>query len=258
MKTFLIIKGILFSLSFMLPGTVSNLQAQEMKPSETEDWSYKPRVVSPSKNANPPSDAIVLFQKKTDITKWIHADGSPVKWQVKGKTFRIVKDAADIQTKQKFGSMQLHMEWKTPDPKEDEGTNHGNSGIFFMGLYELQIYESYQYQTKLYYNGVAGSIYKQYAPLVNACLPAKTWQTFDVVFEAPVFNDDKTLRRPAYITVFHNGVLIQNHTELKGPTQYAGMPQYKYHDTKLPLVLQEHDSRVSFRNIWIRELKEED
>lgn len=259
MKTFLIIKySWLFLLSFMFPGAIAYLQAQEIKPSATEDWSYKPSVISPSKNASPPSDAIGLFQKKNDIIKWNHADGSPVKWQVKGKTFRIVKDATDIQTKQKFGSIQLHVEWRTPDPKEDESTNRGNSGVFFMGLYELQIYESYQYQTKLYYNGVAGSIYKQYAPLVNACLPAKTWQIFDVVFEAPVFNEDKTLRRPAYIIVFHNGVLIQNHAELKGPTQYAGLPQYQYHENKLPLVLQEHDSRVSFRNIWVRELGEED
>jgi hypothetical protein len=258
MKTSLFIKYFwLVSLNFILSGATSYLQAQEMKPSATEDWSHKPRVVSPSTNENPPSDAIVLFQEKNDITKWSHADGSPVKWQVKGKTFRIVKDATDIHTKQKFGSIQLHVEWKTPDPKEDESTNRGNSGIFFMGLYELQIYESYQYQTKLYYNGVAGSIYKQHAPLVNACLPPKTWQTFDVVFEAPVFNEDKTLGRPAYITVFHNGVLIQNHIALKGPTQYAGLPQYHYHENKLPLVLQEHDSRVSFRNIWVRELEEE-
>jgi hypothetical protein len=246
---------ILLLLFTVLAGS-TYLHAQEIKPSATEDWSHKPPVVSTSRNADPPSDAIVLFQKKNDITKWMHADGSPVKWQVKGKTFRIVKDATDIHTKQKFGSVQLHMEWKTPDPKEDESTNRGNSGIFFMGLYELQIYESFQYQTKLYYNGVAGSIYKQHAPLVNACLPAQTWQTFDVVFEAPLFNEDKTLNRPAYITVFHNGVLIHNHTELKGPTRYAGLPQYQYHDTKLPLVLQEHDSRVSFRNIWVRALGE--
>jgi hypothetical protein len=248
----------LFLLSFVILSGISYSHGQEIKPSATEDWCYKPPVISPPKKAKAPSDAIVLFQEKKDITKWAHADGSPIKWQVKGKTFRIVKDATDIQTKQKFGSIQLHVEWKTPDPKEDESTNRGNSGIFFMGLYELQIYESYQYQTKLYYNGVAGSIYKQYAPLVNACLPAQTWQTFDVIFEAPVFNEDKTLIRPAYVTVFHNGVLIQNHVELKGTTRYAGYPEYQYHENKLPLVLQEHDSRVSFRNIWVRELEEMD
>ena len=231
--------------------------AQEIKPSVTEDWSHKPPIVSPSKKTNVPSDAIVLFQEKKDITKWEHGDSAPVKWQVKGKTLRIVKDATDIRTKQKFGSVQLHIEWRTPDQKEDESTSRGNSGILFMGLYELQIYESYQYQTKLYYNGIAGSIYKQYAPLVNASLPAQTWQTFDVVFEAPVFNENKTLDRPAYVTVFYNGVLIHNHVELKGPTRYTGYPEYQYHENKLPLTLQEHDSRVSFRNIWVRELNVE-
>ena len=228
--------------------------AQEIEPSVTEDWSRKPPIVAPSQKTNAPSDAIILFQNKKDLAQWIHADGSPIKWEVNGKTLRIAKDATDIQTKRKFGSVQLHIEWRTPDPKEDESTSRGNSGILFMGLYELQIYESYQYRSKLYYNGIAGSIYKQYAPLVNACLPPQTWQTFDVIFEAPVFNEDETLDRPAYVTVFHNGVLIQNHAELKGPTQYAGYPQYKYHESKLPLVLQEHDSRVSFRNIWVREL----
>jgi hypothetical protein len=154
--------------------------------------------------------------------------------------------------------MQLHLEWRTPDPAEDKSTSRGNSGVFFMGLYELQIYESYHYETKLYYNGIAGSIYKQHAPLVNACLPPQTWQTYDVVFIAPVFNADKTLKSPAYITVFHNGVLIHHNVALKGPMTYAGYPKYEYHETRLPLMLQEHDSRVAFRNIWVRELGEVD
>ena len=228
--------------------------AQDIKPSATEDWSHQPPVVSPPLKGNVPSDAIVLFRQKEDLKNWEHIDGAAVKWQVRGKTLRIVKDAGDIRTKQKFGRIQLHIEWKTPDPKEDESTDRGNSGIYFMGLYELQIYESYQYQTRLYYNGIAGSIYKQQAPMVNACLPAQTWQVFDVIFDPPVFENDKTLASPAYITVFHNGVLIHDHVALKGPTIYAGYPQYAYHDEKLPLLLQEHDSRVSFRNIWLREL----
>jgi hypothetical protein len=244
---------LLLSILILLSGILYS-QAQEIKPSATEDWSYQPPVVVPAKKPKAPSDAVILFQQKQDLAKWEHAGGAPVKWQVRGKTLRIVKDAGDIQTRQKFGRVQLHVEWKTPDLKEDESTNRGNSGIYFMGLYELQIYESYRYQTRLYYNGMAGSIYKQHTPLANACLPAQTWQTFDVIFDPPVFNDDQSLRSPAAITVFHNGILIHDHAVLKGPTVYAGYPHYEYHPGKLPLVLQEHDSRVSFRNIWLREL----
>ena len=230
------------------------LHAQEVKPQATEDWSFKPPIVAPAKKGHPPSDALVLFSSEKDLGKWEHPDSSAVKWKVKGHTLTIVPKAKDIRTKQAFGNMQLHIEWKTPDPKEDRSNNRGKSGVLFMGLYELQIYESYQYNTRIYYNGQAGSVYKQYAPLVNACLPPQTWQTYDVVFEAPVFNPDRSLKTPAYITVFHNGVLILHHAAIKGPMVYAGYPKYEYHAAKLPLVLQEHNSRVSFRNIWVREL----
>lgn len=227
---------------------------EKMKPSATEDWQHKPALVTPGVNGGAPSDAIVLFNGKADVIKWRGVDTTAFGWEAKGKTLRIRKNGKDIETRQSFGSIQLHIEWRTPAPKEDAGTSRGNSGIFFMGLYELQIYESYAYATTLYYNGIAGSVYKQYAPLVNACLPPHTWQTYDVVFEAPVFNEAEQLVQPAYITVFHNGVLIQNHVALKGPMTYAGIPQYKAHAAKLPLRLQEHDSRVEFRNIWVREL----
>lgn len=234
--------------------TAVTMFGQEIKPEATEEWSNKPPVVTPGKAGAPPSDAVVLFSGKQDMDKWECIDGGPVKWDVKDDVLQIVKKASDIQTKQKFGSLQLHLEWRTPAPSEDKSTSRGNSGVFLMGLYELQIYESYQYETRLYYNGIAGSIYKQYAPLVNACLPPQTWQVFDVIFEAPVFKEDKTLKTPAYITVLHNGVLIQNHVAIKGPMIYAGYPAYQFHENKLPLRLQEHDSRVSFRNIWVREL----
>ncbi len=215
----------------------------------------KPPVVMPAKKGHPPSDAIVLFTGAKNLSQWEHLDSSAVKWQVKGRQLTIVPKTTDIRTKRSFGSMQLHIEWKTPDPATDHGANNsGNSGVFFMGLYELQIYESYQYDTRIYYNGQAGSIYKQYTPLANASLPPQTWQTFDVVFEAPVFNTDHSLKTPAYMTVFHNGILIHHHVAIKGPMVYAGYPKYKYHADKLPLVLQEHGSRVSFRNIWVREL----
>ncbi|CAG5068969.1 hypothetical protein DYBT9623_01702 [Dyadobacter sp. CECT 9623] len=223
-------------------------------PSATEDWSIKPPLVTPGQLEAPPSDAIVLLGSDDDAGKWQHADGSAIKWKVGNGEMTIVPKATDIETKQKFGSIQLHLEWKTPDPAQDKGMNRGNSGVLLMGLYELQIYESYQYLTKIYYNGQAGSIYKQHAPLVNVANAPQTWQTYDIVFEAPVFNPDKTLKTPAYMTVFHNNVLILNHVELSGPMVYQGYPEYKYHESKLPLRLQEHGSRVSFRNIWVREL----
>lgn len=243
----------LFLIYLLLAGAAATAQ-EKMKPSATEDWEHKPPLVAPGLQGGPPSDAIVLFAGKADIAKWRTVDTTAFGWEVRGKTLRIRKNGKDIETVRPFGSMQLHIEWRTPRPKEDASTSRGNSGVFFMGLYELQIYESYQYATKLYYNGIAGSVYKQYAPLVNACLPPHTWQTYDVVFEAPVFNEAKALVKPAFITVFHNGVLVQNHVALKGPMKYAGIPEYIYHEEKLPLRLQEHDSRVEFRNIWVREL----
>lgn len=239
---------------FFLLLFVTGLKAQEIKPSATEDWSNKPPIVAPGKKAAAPSDARILFANKNDINKWQAEDGTPVAWEVKKKELRIVKKGKSIQTKDSLGSMQLHIEWKTPNPKEDKSTSRGNSGILFMGLYELQIYESYNYHTQLYYNGMGGSVYKQYTPLANAALPPETWQTYEVIFEAPQFNSDSSLKQPAYITVFQNGVLIQNHVALKGPMIYAGYPKYSYHAARLPLRLQEHDSRVSFRNIWVREL----
>jgi hypothetical protein len=231
------------------------VNAQEVKPEITEDWSVKPPVVAPAKGINkPPSDGIVLFSGKKDLDLWQREDGSAAGWTAAGDSLIIVKKAGNIMTKQKFGSIQLHIEWKTPDPKEDKGNSRGNSGVLFMGLYELQIYESYQYNTNIYFNGQAGSIYKQFSPLVNASAPPQVWQSFDVVFVAPAFNADKTLKSPAFITVFHNGILIHHHVALKGPMIYAGYPEYQFHEARLPLMLQEHDSRVSFRNIWVREL----
>lgn len=249
-KIQLTLMGLVFTMT-------SYAQNQQTLPpaSATEDWSVKPPLVTPGDTyATPPSDAIVLYRDKKDIVKWEHPDGSPAKWEAHDNELTIVRKATDLQTKQKFGNVQLHLEWKTPDPAEDKSNNRGNSGVFLMGLYELQIYESYNYDTRIYYNGQAGSIYKQHPPLVNASTKPQTWQTYDVVFTAPIFNEDKTLKSPAYITVFHNNVLIINHAEIKGPMVYQGYPKYDYHESILPLRLQEHNSRVSFRNIWVREL----
>ena len=232
------------------------MQGQEIKPNQTEDWRSKPDVVTPAKKCNiPPSDAIILYAGKADAGKWEQADGQPLKWDVT-KSLTTVKSTGYVKTKQAFGDIQLHIEWKTPKKIDGDGQGRGNSGIFLMGLYELQVLDSYNNET--YYNGQAGSLYKQYSPLVNASQKPGKWQTYDILFTAPRFSEDKILLTPAYITVLHNGILIQNHVELQGPTIYRGIPGYKYHEAKLPLQLQDHGNPISFRNIWVRELKEQD
>ncbi len=226
-----------------------NLYAQ--KPEETEDWSRKPAIVTPGKNNLPPSDAVILYSGKQDIEKWQEANGKPARWFA-ADSITVAEKTGSIQTKKGFGDCQLHVEWRTPSEVKGSGQGRGNSGIFLMNKYELQVLDSWENET--YYNGQAGSVYKQYIPLVNACTPPGTWQTYDVIFTAPRFNADSTLKSPAYMTVIQNGVLIQNHVELKGPTEYIGKPVYKYHDAKMPLGLQNHGNPVAYRNIWIREL----
>ncbi len=233
----------------LLSSLFITLQAQ--KPEETEDWSRKPEVVTPGKGTLPPSDAIVLYANANDVSKWESIDGAPTKW-ITDENLTTVPKAGIIKTKQAFGSVQLHIEWKTPKKVVGDGQGRGNSGIFLMGLYELQVLDSYENET--YYNGQAGSIYKQHIPLVNACLPPGTWQSYDIIFTAPSFKEDGSLESPAYITVLQNGVLIQNHVAIWGPTEYIGKAVYKAHPEKLPLSLQDHGNPVSYRNIWIREL----
>ena len=233
----------------LLFSCATNLWGQ--KPEETEDWSRKPLIVTPGKNNMPPSDAIILYKASQDINNWAEANGSPARWQA-DDSLTIVSRTRDIQTKMPFGDVQLHIEWRSPSEVKGSGQGRGNSGIYFMGKYEVQVLDSYDNET--YYNGQAGSIYKQHIPLVNASTGPGTWQTYDIVFSAPKFNEDSTLNKPCYMTVFHNGVLIQNHVELKGPTEYIGKPVYKFHESKLPMMLQNHGNPVSYRNIWIREL----
>ena len=233
------------------------------KPQDTEVWEPVPKVVTPgSTDAAPPSDAIVLFDGK-DLSEWVSAqDGSPAKWIVADGILTVNKapGVGNIQTKRTFRNYQLHIEWKIPENITGTDQARGNSGVFLASLgpgdagYELQVLDSYN--NKTYVNGQAGSIYKQGIPLVNPNRKPGEWQSYDVVWTAPTFNDDGSLKTPAYVTVFFNGVLVQNHFELKGQTLYIGQPFYKKYDTA-PIKLQAHGDRsepISFRNIWVREL----
>ncbi len=243
MKRFCIIISIILFISLQN-------KAQKSKPKDTEDWSQKPEIVTVEEGTIP-SDAIVLFNGK-DLSEWQGKDGE-VKWKVSKKSMTIVKGTGGIFTKKKFGDIQLHIEWRSPKKVDGKGQGRGNSGVYLQNRYEVQVLDSYQNET--YYNGQAGSIYKQYIPLVNASRKPGKWQTYDIIFIAPRFNADNSLKTAGRITVIHNGVLIQHNVELKGPTVFNGKPEYKFHPEKEPIMLQNHTNPVSYRNIWVRELK---
>ncbi len=235
----------------MLMAAVISLNAQQMKPEETEDWSKQPAIVNTSRPGQPPSDAVILYRGPQDAVNWVHNNLESIKW-IADSALTVARNTGDIRTVKSFGDCQLHIEWRTPSEVSGTGQGRGNSGVFLMGKYELQVLDSYNNET--YYNGQAGSMYKQFIPLVNASRKPGEWQSYDVIFMAPRFNPEGQVVSPAYITVFHNGVLILNNARLRGPTEYIGIPVYKAHADKLPLSLQDHGNPVSFRNIWIREL----
>jgi hypothetical protein len=224
--------------------------AFSQKPEDTEVWEPVPPVVNTMGAV--PDDATVLFSAATGLKHWVNANGQDAEWTVNGDHFTVKPGTGTIASRESFGSIQLHIEWRSPDQVESSGQGRGNSGVFLMGLYEVQVLDSYDNRT--YSNGQAGSLYKQHIPLANATRPPGEWQSYDIFFTAPEFNSDGSLKSPAYVTVVHNGVLIQNHVELKGPTEYIGEPSYEAHDPERPLVLQDHGNLVSFRNIWVRKL----
>lgn len=199
----------------------------------------------------PPSDAIVLFDGK-DLSKWKGANGTEAKWKINGDGSMTVNGTGSISTKQEFGDCQLHVEWASPTEIKGEGQGRGNSGVYIQGRYEVQVLDSYT--NKTYFHGQAGGLYKQYAPLVNASKPPGEWQTYDIIFHAPRFNESGKVEKPATITVLHNGVLIQDHVEMLGTSSHTGYPKYEKHPLKQSLSLQDHHNPVKYRNIWIREL----
>jgi len=234
------------------------------KPQDTEVWEPVPKVVTPGAvDSAPPSDAIVLFDGK-NLNEWVNtSDKAPANWFVHDGILTVNKGpaATNIETRRSFHNYQLHIEWRIPENVSGTDQLRGNSGVFLASTgggddgYELQILDSYN--NKTYVNGQAGSIYKQGIPLVNPARKPGEWQTYDVIWMAPVFNADGSLQTPAYATVFFNGVLVQNHFELKGQTLFIGKPSYKKFDSA-PVKLQAHpdpSEPVSFRNIWLRELK---
>lgn len=232
-----------------------SVDAQDRKggdPKLSEYWTPEAKKVTPGKTqADAPSDAIVLFNGE-DASAWTDAKGGSAKWTVANGAMTVLAGQGTIKTKQKFGDCQLHIEWRTPTEIKGEGQGRGNSGIFFMEKYELQVLDSYV--SKTYVNGQAGSIYKQLPPMVNATRAPGEWQTYDVIFTAPRFYENGLVKTQATITLLHNGVLIQNHFTLSGSTQYIGLASYEKHGEKESISLQDHGNPVSYRNIWIREL----
>jgi 3-keto-disaccharide hydrolase len=226
-------------------------------------WSYnaafqipepktEPKIIDPGDATRAPSDAIVLFDGK-DLSNWVTANGgAPAKWDLKDGAMVVVRGTGAIKTKQEFDDVQLHIEWATPAEVVGEGQGRGNSGVFLQGRYEVQLLDSYN--NKTYFHGQAGSIYKQYPPLVNACRKPGEWQSYDIIYHAPIFGDDGRVKKKATITALHNGVLIQDHAELFGTTTNDPVfPSYTKHG-KGPIMLQDHGNPMRFRNIWVRQL----
>lgn len=260
----------------MLCGTILKVVAEEAKPGYKDTpmlpggkWHVHdsdrphPPIVTPGTSSTPdtpgkaPSDAIVLFDG-TDLSRWRTGDGKASGWVVADGAMQVppakTPGGGDIWTKDEFGDCQLHIEWATQNPPRGKSQERGNSGIFMFGKYELQVLDNFQNPT--YADGQAGSVYGEAPPQVNASRPPGEWQSYDIIFTAPVFKDDK-LESPAYVTILHNGVLVQNHTEIFGPTGHRSLQSYKPHAAKGPIKLQDHGNPTRYRNIWIRPLRTE-
>jgi len=239
-----------------------NVTAQSGDPKLTEVWTPVPKIVTPgTTNSDAPSDAVMLFDGK-NLDEWVSVKDpkNPAEWTVADGVITVNKSKGNIQTKRSFTDYQLHIEWKIPANITGSGQARGNSGVFLASTgpgdegYEMQVLDCYNNTT--YVNGQTASIYKQSIPLANACKKPGEWQTYDIIWTAPRFNDDGTLKSPARVTALHNGVLVQNNYELKGVTKYIGSPEYKKHGAS-PIKLQAHgdpSEPISYRNIWVREL----
>ncbi|RIJ45855.1 DUF1080 domain-containing protein [Maribellus luteus] len=249
----------IISLTFILMvfggfAMAQNDESMQMKPEMTEIWDPEVSVITPGeKPSDAPSDAIVLFDGTDLGREWTNGDGAEPGWLVEDGCATVKAGTGIIKTKRVFGDVQLHIEWRSPSEVKGESQGRGNSGVFLQETYEVQVLDNYNNRT--YRNGQAGSLYKQHAPLVNACKAPGEWQTYDIIYTAPRFNEDGTYFTPPTVTVLHNGVLVQNHVKLRGPTEYIGIPEYSVRKHgKGSIILQDHGNPVSYRNIWIREL----
>lgn len=227
-------------------------QSQQMQPEDTEWYEPVPPKVTPGENhfLSPPSDAIVLFDG-SNLDQWESVSEGDADWVIEDDHMTVRIGSGDIQTRESYGSVQLYLEWRSPMNMEHEGQDRGNSGVFLQNRYEVQVLDAWENET--YVNGMAGSIYKQVPPMVNPAKRPGEWQSYNISYTAPEFNEDGSLQSPARITVIWNGVVVQSNYELKGHTPYIGLPEYTAHG-EAPIRLQDHASEVSYRNIWIREL----
>jgi Domain of Unknown Function (DUF1080) len=257
----------LLTLSLLLAAgmAVAQLQPTKQTPESTEIWEPVPPVITPGMTGpsatgiSAPSDAIVLFDGK-NADAWVAVKGyspqawatneGPLKWPIEAGVLYSTKGFT-ARSKQEFGDIQLHLEFKTPEKVEGTGQGRGNSGVFLQGRYELQILDNYQNAT--YVDGMVGSVYKQAIPLANPSRKPGEWQTYDIVYQAPRFSKSGLMSEPGYVTVLLNGVLVQNHTAIKGTTEYIGYPKVTPHGNG-PILLQDHGNPVGYRNIWVREL----
>jgi hypothetical protein len=252
-KKRMLINGIVFSgvIGFAVSQSIPQIQWGIHDPNRP-----LPPVVDPGPAGPPvpaPSDAVMLFNGK-DLDQWTDNKGNPAKWKVENGYMEVAAKAGSIQTKRGFGDCQLHVEWAAPVEVKGESQERGNSGVFLMNIYEVQVLDCYN--NKTYADGMTAAIYGQYPPLVNACRKPGEWQTYDILFHAPRFDKDKKLVAPARMTVFHNGILVHDNAVLTGPTQHKIRLPYIAHADRLPISLQDHGCPVRYRNIWIRELKD--
>ena len=246
--------SILLGASIVLAGKVAAQVKQPMPtdyPQHSMDRPQPPIVAPGAALGDPPSDAVVLFNGK-DLSEWVDDSGKPARWTVGKGWFQVNPGTGGIHTRRAFGDVQLHVEWSAPSPPSGEGQERGNSGVFLMREYEVQVLDSWHNVT--YADGAASAIFGQYPPLVNAVRPPGEWNVYNIIFHAPRWNADGTLAAPARMSVMVNGVLVQDNVALTGPTAYQARPPYTHQADQLPIELQDHQFPVRFRNVWVREL----
>lgn len=251
MKTKILTLALLFVAVFAV---AQEEEPMKMKPQMTEIWDPEVSKITPGATPmDAPSDAIVLFNGTDLGREWTNKEGKEPGWLVEDGCATVKKGTGIIKTKRVFEDFQLHIEWRSPAEVIGKSQGRGNSGVFLQGRYEVQVLDNYENRT--YRNGQAGSLYKQHAPLVNACKGPGEWQVYDIIYTAPRFNDNGTFFTQPTVTILHNGVLVQNNSKLRGPTEYVGVPEYavKKHGAD-GIQLQDHGNPVSYRNIWLREL----